>query len=470
MDSFIATLKPQTVYLDGFDDGPSILSIPFYLWYENTVPADVLKNALFKTLEEFPILVGQLKTGSNLRSFVVIDKNHLNIPEYTDSFCNVHFQTLKDANFDVSLLPVDYSLACKCPAPRGFFGNCLKLAEFHVLRMKDNSGMCIFASISHTLFDGYAYCSFMKRWADISKSIMESQNPKSTVGFRVSEREFVYDRAILETARERDCDVLEPELCEAFSNSTIISRWIAWFSPGLRGRIFRYMLSSPGIRNYYVSLSSSGLEHLAQSIQPFVEPDISYISTNDIITALGTVLFAQALHKTGRLNEKTPFLTNIIADIRPRVKRLLNANYVGNAALIKMVVSPLELLLEQSGPKILAAVACKVRRAINGLSEQYCEQTGHLFNKYPGAYINLDMQITTGQNAVVSTNHTRFNYYEMDFGSGEPELVRPAFLIFENDFVIMPTRSGVDGYELAFTMVPEVAKAMMEDEYWQYIC
>ncbi|KAJ2695617.1 hypothetical protein GGH99_000010 [Coemansia sp. RSA 1285] len=79
------------------------------------------------------------------------------------------------------------------------------------------------------------------------------------------------------------------------------------------------------------------------------------------------------------------------------------------------------------------------------------------------------MQITAGQNAAVSTNHTRFNYYEMDFGSGVPELVRPAFLIFENDFVIMPTRSGVDGYELAFTMVPEVAKAMMEDEYWKYM-
>ncbi|KAJ2524226.1 hypothetical protein GGI11_000962, partial [Coemansia sp. RSA 2049] len=305
----------------GFDDCPSILSIPFYLWYENTVPADVLKDALFKTLEEFPILAGQLKTGSDLRSYVVIDKNHLNIPEYTDSFCNVHFQTLKDANFDVSLLPVDYSLACKCPAPRGFPGNRLKLAEFHVLRMKDNSGMCIFAK------------------------------------------------------------------------------------------------SGP----------------------------------------------------TGRLNEKAPFLTNIIVDIRPRVKRLSNANYVGNAALIKTVAIPLELLLEQSDPKVLAAVACKVRRAINGISERYCEQTGYLFNKYPGAYVDLDMQITAGQNAAVSTNHTRFNYYEMDFGSGVPELVRPAFLIFENDFVIMPTRSGVDGYELAFTMVPEVAKAMMEDEYWKYM-
>ncbi|KAJ1731008.1 hypothetical protein LPJ72_004172 [Coemansia sp. Benny D160-2] len=469
MDSFIATLKPQTVYLDGFDDCPSILSIPFYLWYENTVPADVLKNALFKTLEEFPILAGQLKTGSDLRSYVVIDKNHLNIPEYTDSFCNVHFQTLKYANFDVSLLPVDYSLACKCPAPRGFPGNRLKLAEFHVLRMKDNSGMCIFASTSHTLFDGYAYCSFMKRWADISKFIMESQNPSITVGFRVPEQEFVYDRAILQTAKEKDCDVLEPEFCKLFSNSTVISRWIAWFSPELRGRIFRYMLSSPNIRNYYVSLSSSGLESLVQSIQPFVESDISYLSTNDVITALGTVLFAQALHKTGRLNEEAPFLTNIIVDIRPRVKRLSNANYVGNAALVKTVASPLELLLEQSGPKVLAAVACKVRRTINGISERYCEQTGYLFNKYPGAYVGLDMQITTGQNAAVSTNHTRFNYYEMDFGSGVPELVRPAFLIFENDFVIMPTRPGVDGYELAFTMVPEVAKAMMEGEYWKYM-
>ncbi|KAJ1666507.1 hypothetical protein EV178_002295 [Coemansia sp. RSA 1646] len=261
MDQFISTLKPQTIYLDGYDNGSSILNIPFYFWYERTVPSDVLETALYRTLEEFPVLAGRIKTGNDSRSFVVVDKNSLNMPVYTDSSCNVHFQTLKDADFDVRLLPVDYSSACKTPAPPGIIGQCLKLAEFHVLRMKDDSGI----------------------------------------------------------------------------------------------------------------------------------------------------------------------------------------------------------------PKILAAVACNIRRAVDGLDERYCKQIGHLINKNPSGHVYANMQVTTVNNAFVVTNHTRFGYYDSDFGSGLPVLVRPAFLVFENDFVIMPARPGQDGYELAFTVVPKVVKNMMESEYWKYI-
>ncbi|KAJ2568072.1 hypothetical protein IW140_004160 [Coemansia sp. RSA 1813] len=225
------------------------------------------------------------------------------MPVYTDSSCNVHFQTLKDADFDVRLLPVDYSSACKTPAPPGIIGQCLKLAEFHA----------------------------------------------------------------------------------------------------------------------------------------------------------------------GRLDGEAVVLSNIVADVRPRIKRLADSNYVGNAVLLKVVASPLDLLLKECSPKILAAVACNIRRAVDGLDERYCKQIGHLINKNPSGHVYANMQVTTVNNAFVVTNHTRFGYYDSDFGSGLPVLVRPAFLVFENDFVIMPARPGQDGYELAFTVVPKVVKNMMESEYWKYI-
>ncbi|KAJ2862012.1 hypothetical protein GGI22_002305, partial [Coemansia erecta] len=140
MDRFIATLKPQTIRLDAYDDISSTSSIPLYLWYETPIAPNVLKDSFYKTLEEFPILAGRIKTGNDSRNFVAIDRDNLNLPDYTDSSCNVHFQTLKDADFDIRLLPVDYSSACKTPVAPGVFGRCMKLAEFHVLRMKDNSG------------------------------------------------------------------------------------------------------------------------------------------------------------------------------------------------------------------------------------------------------------------------------------------------------------------------------------------
>ncbi|KAJ2216985.1 hypothetical protein EV179_000751 [Coemansia sp. RSA 487] len=309
---------------------------------------------ILRTLEEFPVLAGRIKTGNDSRSFIDVDKNNLNMPVYTDSSCNVHFQTLKDADFDVRLLPVDYSSACKTPAPPGIIGQCLKLAEFHVLRMKDDSGI-------------------------------------------------------------------------------------------------------------------SAIEHLLQMVQPFAEPGISHLSANDVITALLTILFAQALHETGRLDGEAGFLSSFPANIRPRVKRLANSNYVGNAVLVKAVGSPLDFLLQDCSPKILAAVACNIRRAVDGLDEQYCSQLGNLLYKNPSGIVNANMQTIAMNNAFASTNHSRFGYYEVDFGSGLPVLVRPVFFVLENAVIIMPTRPGQDGHELVFVMASEVAKNMMEGEYWKYI-
>ncbi|KAJ1896505.1 hypothetical protein LPJ81_004730 [Coemansia sp. IMI 209127] len=469
MDRFLDTLKPQTLHLDGYDDGSSFLSIAFYFWYEKAVPSDVLETAFYRTLEEFPILAGRIKTGNDSRSFVAVDKNRLNMPEYTDSSCNVHFQTLKDADFDVRLLPVDYSSACKTPVPPAIIGDCIRLAEFHVLRMKDNSGMCIFASISHAILDGTGYCIFMRRWADISKCMLVAQNQQGILDMNIPERVYQHDRSILESDKICGSDALEPELLEMFNKSTTAAKWIAWFSPELRGRIFRYLMSVSDVRNYYFQLSSAAFEHLVQLIQPFVDSDISHLSANDVISALATVLFAQAMHKAGRLEGEAVYLTNIVADARPRLKQLAGANYTGNAVLPKTAVSMLEPILQDSIPQALATVSCSIRRAVDGLDERYCEQMGHMINRNPCGYVDLVLGITKMDNTLVAINHTRFGYYEADFGSGSPALVRPAFLIFENDFVIMPGRPSVGGYELAFTMVPEVARNMMESEYWQYI-
>ncbi|KAJ1784079.1 hypothetical protein LPJ59_006434, partial [Coemansia sp. RSA 2399] len=438
------TLKPQTIRLDAYDDISSMSSIPLYLWYETPIEPGILAVSFYKTLEEFPILAGRIKTGNDSRNFVVIDKDNLNLPDYTDSSCDVHFQTLKDADFDVRLLPVDYSSACKTPVAPGVIGRCMKLAEFHVLRMKDNSGMCIFASVPHTILDGTGYYSFMRRWAEISKCILAAPGQ-----LEVPVRDYRHDRSILETGVERDSDALEPEVCEILNTSTAVSRWVSWFSPELHGRIFKYLLSSPGICNYYYQLSNAASEHLVKLVQPFIEPTVSHLSANDVITALAAVLFAQALHKAGRLSGEAVFLANVMIDMRPRVKRLTNANYMGNAVIINGATNALDPMLKDCGPQVLAAVACNIRRMVDGIDERYCNQMGYMLNKNPSGCVNLAMQLTKAGNEFMCTNHTRFGWYDTDFGSGSPALVRPAFLTAENDFAIMPGRPGQGGYELA---------------------
>ncbi|KAJ2548971.1 hypothetical protein EV175_004623, partial [Coemansia sp. RSA 1933] len=216
MDNFIASVKSQIIRMDGFDSATSILAIPIYYWYDKPVPKDVLEVAFYKTLEEFPILAGHVKTGNDMRDYVEIDRNNLNMPVYTDVPCNVDFQTLQQSSYDVNLLPGDYSSAYKTPCPPGMFGNSLKIAEFHIFRLKDNSGMGIFAGIIHIVFDGSSFCAFMNRWAEISKSILAAQKQEQDIqdirDIGVPARVvYEFDRSILESYKLRGTDALEPE-------------------------------------------------------------------------------------------------------------------------------------------------------------------------------------------------------------------------------------------------------------------
>ncbi|KAJ2549686.1 hypothetical protein EV175_004352, partial [Coemansia sp. RSA 1933] len=90
-------------------------------------------GSLFKTLEEFPILAGRIKTGFDKRNYVVVDKDHLNIPDYTDTLCGLDFQIFKDADFDYSLLPENFPMESKNRVPPGVAETAMKLAEFHII-------------------------------------------------------------------------------------------------------------------------------------------------------------------------------------------------------------------------------------------------------------------------------------------------------------------------------------------------
>ncbi|KAJ2494305.1 Replication factor A protein 1, partial [Coemansia sp. RSA 2049] len=86
--------------LDFTDAGLFPFSVSVGYWYENTtaitggsssssvdefMPANVLEQAFYKTLQGFPILAGQLKTADSGRQYIEIDKDNLNMPVYTDT-------------------------------------------------------------------------------------------------------------------------------------------------------------------------------------------------------------------------------------------------------------------------------------------------------------------------------------------------------------------------------------------------
>ncbi|KAJ2740763.1 hypothetical protein GGI20_005629, partial [Coemansia sp. BCRC 34301] len=113
MEYFTANVEPQTIELAVLDTLSSFSNIPFIYHFENTapdnrdafMPTDVLRVAFYKTLLEFPILAGHLHMSSDGRASVVVERNNLNLPEYRESTCDIHFDQLKAASYNWDLFP-----------------------------------------------------------------------------------------------------------------------------------------------------------------------------------------------------------------------------------------------------------------------------------------------------------------------------------------------------------------------------
>ncbi|KAJ2853968.1 hypothetical protein GGI22_004669, partial [Coemansia erecta] len=202
MDKFIESVQSHDIPLGVFDKFISLIYVPFYYWFENTspvkswdtfMPPDILCSSFYKALKDFPILSGRFKANSSSCGYVEVDRNNLNMPVYTDTDWDVEFKRLMDMGFKANLLPENFDEFCGIAAASRFGTVSAKLGIFHVRRLKNYSGVVVFASIPHALVDGYGYLAFMNRWAEISKwmhdnpTINESALPAVT---------FDHDRSI----------------------------------------------------------------------------------------------------------------------------------------------------------------------------------------------------------------------------------------------------------------------------------
>ncbi|KAJ2609844.1 hypothetical protein EV177_004261 [Coemansia sp. RSA 1804] len=199
MDSFVSSVAPQAIYLDGMDNSNLAHCVSICYWYENDnrnsdnffAPAETLKCAFYKTMEEIPILAGHIKTDPTGRMYVKIDKENLNMPIYTDVCCDMDYSTMIKNGFNVYKLPMDLREDFGVPAPPGLIGGQIKLARIRIIRFRNNSGVLVYASIAHGIVDGHGYTQIMNRWAEISRWMLQSQDAKATP-FPV--RQLLYDR------------------------------------------------------------------------------------------------------------------------------------------------------------------------------------------------------------------------------------------------------------------------------------
>ncbi|KAI9503770.1 hypothetical protein GGI25_003846 [Coemansia spiralis] len=488
MDEFVNSIKSEVIHLDNLDNACAIFNIPTFFWYKNTsrssweqfMPPDILKIAFYKALIDFPILAGYIKTDSNGSSYIEINKDNLNMPEYTDTDCDVDFEALRSSGYNTKLLPNIFADKRIPPAPPGLYGGHIKMAAVNIFRLKDFSGVALFISTSHCAVDGHGYCSFVGRWAEMARSLQHL----NLEGTPFPECTFIHNRSFHHIDKYNDCNELESSIQNFLSSGSFISRWMSRISSETRGRLFKGMSKLSKCKGLYFHISKDTLATLRESMKKYAGPDINRYSDNDILSALIIMTIGQDMRNTAdskhdrslaktlcsslglKLGNTEDIMTMLAVDMRPRLGYQGIMNFMGNLAFSRHVTISQDVLDTANITESLLAIASSIRLAVDSTNKEYVRQYKYMYNKEPDCHIRHMLHNIKHKNKIMISSRTRFPYYKMDFGAGDPAKARPMFLAFPNVVVIMPCHPEDNGYELAFSLSKDMVKKVLQNKLW----
>ncbi|KAJ2555321.1 hypothetical protein EV175_002295 [Coemansia sp. RSA 1933] len=488
MESFISTVKSQTIHLDGLDTTAGNLSVSICYWYENSsndtqdafMPPRILERSFYKTLEEFPIISGRLKVDSNNRLYIDIDKDDLNMPAYTDTCCNLEYSTLRDSGFNIHKLPIDMSNEYGVSTPSGLFSGDITQAHFRIIRCKDNSGVLVYAQIAHYITDGYGYTQFMNRWSEISRWMQQSQD--TTTPF--PKRHFIHDRSIHKGYRSEKTTSLDAIEVETLTTRTALTRWLAWIAPETRGRLFKTVSLLTDNTCSFFHIPAKAMEDIRTSVQKYA-PEGTRYSINDILTAYLVIVVGQAMGKAhsewwskpipsairalfgNSSGESMELETTISVNARARSSNPNAKHYMGNMVIEKSILFPQKLIQVEPTDEALSDLAHTIRQAVSTVDEQYAGQVGYLLNKESDSYTWLMWCGATGRSELAVSNQSRFPHYEVDFGAGMPSMVRHAPHSFTNTVFVMPANPKTGGgYIVEMNISPATESNLVKNNNW----
>ncbi|KAJ2685811.1 hypothetical protein GGH99_003653 [Coemansia sp. RSA 1285] len=134
--------------------------------------------------------------------------------------------------------------------------------------------------------------------------------------------------------------------------------------------------------------------------------------------------------------------------------------------LIENTDFPYELIQKGPTEDVLSTLAPKIRRIASESHVEYYAQEGYLLDNRPDKYLYDMFFDPEYDDCLELSNHSRFAHYEVDFGSGIPELVRNAPDACNILAYIMPANPKVGGYNIELKLAPDVAAYVVQNTSW----
>ncbi|KAJ2459771.1 hypothetical protein GGF42_001266 [Coemansia sp. RSA 2424] len=469
MEAFKKSIKSQTIPLSVLDTQGSFSNIPFVFFYENTagssdfMSAEALSDSFYRTMQSFPIFAGRLKASGRGHTSIVVDASNPNMPDYTESSCDVHFDTLKESGFSWRAWPAGVATAgpMTMAGPSGE----IKLINVHVVRMQDNSGVAIYFSIPHYILDGVAHMQVMKYWCQVHR-LLQSGQLERLAGMPV----FSVDRAIVQECLPKERRPVDELTHKTFTGFSFIAELLAWLSPKLRGWLLSTVIERQKAEAHLFHISKASLESLRTTVSALL-PEAGAITDSELIlsAAVKTLAQSQALATgTGASPAKKDGATlpvAIIFEVREQLSMTLT-NYAGNVLLPIITVTPLKMLETPTTPESLATMVSNFSVAVNSVDPGLAASHIEMVTPRPSCFTRPIAQFVTSKTATSFVYDLMPDMYEADFGNGRPSWVSPIEPFRANAVLLLTSRDTTDGLDVFMTSYPSVMEEVLKNEFW----
>ncbi|KAI1191704.1 transferase family protein [Nemania serpens] len=482
MEKHIPTLKAESIPLSSFDMQGSFSNIPYAFFYENReriaafMSSALLKEALGRALEDFPILAGHLRARGTGRMEVVVDPDHVNLPEFIESTCDtITYDDIKSKTFAWDSWPADVATVGGYAVPAASDGE-VKFLNVHVVRLKDNTGAILFINIPHYAVDGSGYFAFIQRWATLAASLSSSSGGSNASGAVPSPR-LVIDRACIKARLPTERRALDSLTDSMYSTANFLCDTLAWLAPTTLGKLLSKLGGLSKGEAHLFHISKATLNELRDAASKHI-PSGHRLSSNDLLVALLSKTYVQSQlqpePKAGWFSaapkSAEDFFVRIPCDARPRLG-MREDGFTGNLLIPMLVKNRLDELAKPTTAETLATAALKVRETIGSIDAPLIASFHDIISKYPSSHMRpLAFASRNQTTSMVTTSQVGFGLYNADFGFGTPGFVSLT-KVFEGGYTLaafLPTAPHQgEGINVLLTTNPVAMGNILKNEFWR---
>ncbi|KAJ2513902.1 hypothetical protein H4217_006068 [Coemansia sp. RSA 1939] len=264
-----------------------------------------------------------------------------------------------------------------------------------------------------------------------------------------------------------------------FTKAGVLSEWLAWISPKLRGRIQSKIVKRQKAQPHLFHFSQKTFELLKTELKEHV-PESCNITISHILLALVTETLVQAHAAVASRKSK-----NFLKYIKPRAKKdtlpmgiifqtreqlkLASTEYIGNVLMPKIVLKPLCEMESSTTIESLAKGIIGFSKTVSAISAPLVASYMDMIGSRPSSFTRPAMNFSFHKTAMTFVYDVMPDMYVADFGYGRPVWVSPIEPFRANAVLLLTGSNPNDGVDIFLSTFSEAMDEILKNESWMSI-